>query len=145
MQSDDSAMGQRGRRSATPLSLIFPEDVRPGTRPKPPADLTKDQAEEWRAIVDRMRSDWFPRETHPLLVEYCRRVVELRRIGKMIDQVTSKRKLAVDQYERLLRLQHSQERAATSLATKLRLTPQSRYDKKKQTGSFIPQRPWEEK
>jgi len=34
--------------------------------------LTDEQAEEWRAVVSRMAADWFPRETHGMLLAYCR-------------------------------------------------------------------------
>jgi hypothetical protein len=44
-------------------------------RPAPPDELTEEEAEEWRAIASRMPHDWFTRENHPLLCEYCRHIV----------------------------------------------------------------------
>jgi hypothetical protein len=42
------------------------------------ADLTEDQAAEWRAVVDRLPNDWFPRETHGMLAQFCRHVCTAR-------------------------------------------------------------------
>ncbi len=63
-------MGTRGRKSAAELGVIqgIPE------RPDAPDELTPEQAEEWRAVVDRMPVDWFRREIWPLLCAYCRHV-----------------------------------------------------------------------
>ena len=35
---------------------------------------------EWCAVVNRMPADWFPRETHGMLVQYCRLIVGARRL-----------------------------------------------------------------
>jgi hypothetical protein len=34
-------------------------------------DLTDEQAAEWGAVVDRLPVDWFLRETHGLVAQYC--------------------------------------------------------------------------
>ena len=74
-------MGTRGRKSTAEMAVIhgIPQ------RPKPPGDLTPDQATEWRAIVSRMPTGWFPREIWPLLAQYCRHITNSRHIAGMIE------------------------------------------------------------
>jgi hypothetical protein len=67
--------GRGGRRSAASLSIV---SVLGNERPAPPDELTEEEAEEWRAIASRMPADWFTRENHPLLAEYCRHIVRAR-------------------------------------------------------------------
>ena len=52
--------------------------------PEPPEDQTEEQAAEWRAVVARMRADWFPRETHGLLALYVRHACIARRIARLL-------------------------------------------------------------
>jgi hypothetical protein len=68
-------MAQRGGKSAASLSV---GRVLGNERPAPPDELTEEEAEEWRAIASRMPHDWFTRENHPLLAEYCRHIVRAR-------------------------------------------------------------------
>jgi hypothetical protein len=74
-------MAQRGRKSAALLSI---ESVLGNERPAPPDELTEEEAEEWRAIAGRMPHDWFTRENHPLLAEYCRHIVRARDLAQDI-------------------------------------------------------------
>ncbi len=92
-----------------------------------------------------MPADWFPRETHGVLGQYCRHIVEARRISRLIRQMTAKKRFDLDQYEQLLRMHDKEGRSASMLATRMRITQQSRYDKKRKTGNVVAQRPWEEK
>lgn len=149
-------MGTRGRISGAALSVIGPSGIETVRRPDVPGDLTAEQGAEWRAVVSRLPADWFPRETHPMLSAYCRHVVSARRVAEMIaaleDElsrepedgesratITLKAAKAMD---RLLKMQEREGRAITSLATKMRISQQSTYDKskKKPSGS---QKPWE--
>ncbi len=120
-------MGSRGRPSSAALSVT---PIVPVQRPGPPAELTEAQAQEWRATVARMPTDWFGPEVCPLLVQYVRHIANARAIARLIDAFTPAR-LADDdglrQFARLTRLAERETRAISSLATKLRLTPQSRY------------------
>ena len=147
---------QRGRKSAASMSVMMPIDVVP--RPKPPAAdcLGPDELAEWRAITGRLPPDYFPRETHALLAAYCRHVTAGRRIAAMIktletalteeangglttvEAVSSRAKIM----DRLLGMQDREVRAASSLATRLRLTPQAQKRPEHTPSSFGP-RPWE--
>ena len=78
-------MGARGRKSAASLSVVTPFLQ----RPRPPAELTKEQAKEWRVIVNRLPPDWFQPEVFPLLVAYCRHVASARFVAKQLDAIGS--------------------------------------------------------
>jgi hypothetical protein len=115
------------RKSAAALSVVAPP---PGQkRPEPPAELTEEQAVEWRLVVDRLPPDWFPAETYQLLVAYCRHVVQARVIAELIKDF-HKEWLATDEglhrYDKLTQMADREARAISSLATRMRLSQQSR-------------------
>lgn len=116
------------RKSAAALSVVAPL---PGQkRPEPPEELTKDEAVEWRAVVDRLPADWFPRESHQLLVQYCRHVVKARVIAGLIADFEAEW-TATDEglhrFDKLTMMAEREGRAISSLATRMRLSQQSRY------------------
>ena len=119
-------MGSRDRKSAAEMSVIqgIPQ------RPKPPDELTPEQAEEWREIVTSLPVDWFSRAVWPLLCAYCRHVVNARHIAGLIEDAhkgdLTDRK-ALMRFNRLLGIQQRQSNALAGLATRMRLTNQSRY------------------
>ena len=141
---------QRGRKSTASLSVVR---ALPGSRPEPPDELTTEQAEEWRIIVARMPADWFTRETHPLLVDLCRHIVRARVIAAKIDDFDPEW-LVTDAgartYDRLCAMGERETRMMSSLATKMRLTQQSRYAAKvahtaERKGSNEAVHPWQQK
>jgi len=81
-------------------------------RPSPPDGLTDEQSIEWRAVVDRMPGEWFPPETHGMLAQFCRHVVSARHVAEL-----------------------------TEMATRMRITNQTRFSKDKKTGPMGP-KPW---
>jgi hypothetical protein len=89
-------------------------DLRGDARPQPPEDLTEEQGAEWRAVMDRLPADWFPRETHGLVAQYCRHVSTAQRLA------------------RLLAAQERETRCIASLATRMRMSQQATYDKSKE-------------
>lgn len=136
-------MGLRGRKSAASLSLVTTDAIARDARAEPPDDLTDEQRVEWLSVVNRLPADWFPRETHSVLAQYCRHVVAARRVAQLIDAAeTSGEDFDVQAYDRLLKMQEREGRAMSSLATRMRLTQQSTYEakKKKPTASA---RPWD--
>jgi len=98
-------------------------------RPAVPADFDKDEARHWRDIVNRMPHDWFPAETLPILAALCTDVVTCERVTVELRKVR-RRSLANDaEYKRFAQLTRMKIRLSDSignLATKLRLTNQSR-------------------
>jgi len=129
-------MTQRGRKSAD--SLETPKVTVLHPRPEPPAELTKAQAEEWRAVVDRMPHDWFPRETHPLLVCFVQAVCTTRELERRLQS----KRLTVRDTNLLRQMLDRERKAIVSLARTMRLTQRSRYTKEKKTGP-TGRRPWE--
>ncbi len=143
---------KRGRKSASEIATADVVLLRVPERPAPPAELTRPQRETWKQIVEALPSDWFPRETHPLLAQYCRHVAEAGRIAKLIDEATrhmgERRPGAVETYLGLLRAQQKQTASLKSLATALRLSPSSRMrpevaGRRREGPAAGDRRPWE--
>jgi hypothetical protein len=135
-------MGSRGRTSSASLSVTSAAPVDVIQRPDAPYDLTDEQSEEWWAVVNRMPADWFPRETHSMLAQYCRHVVAARRVSQLIANAEGSDPFDVEGYDRLLKMQEREGRALSSLATRMRLSQQTTYDKSKKKPSAA-KRPWE--
>lgn len=112
-------------------------------RPQAPDDLTDEQAAEWWAIVDRMPADWFQRETHGLLAQYCRHVVSARRISQLIEKAIEDPDLSPKDYDRLLKMQEREGRALSALAVKMRIAQQSTSTHRANKGSRGARKPWE--
>jgi hypothetical protein len=122
--------GRGGRKSAASLSVV---NVLGNERPAPPDDLTEVEAKEWREIANRMPPDWFTRENFPLLTEYCRHIVRSRvlavDIAKFHEFLPEVRLTSdgIRLYDTLLKAADRERAAMVNLATKMRLTQQSRY------------------
>lgn len=138
-------MGDRGRKSAAALSVVKPSDLSPVDRPEAPPELTNEQAHEWNAVVSRMPADWFQRETHGLLAQYCRHVVASRRVADLIESLLNGEAEGdwINDYDRLLKMQEREGRAMSSLATRMRITQHSQFSNKKNTGKKVAKKPWE--
>lgn len=143
-------MATRGRKSAASKEVSAAH--LPGQRPAPPRDLTKFQSDEWRAVVARMPADWFTRETHGLLVQYVRHVENAAKLATAIDAFPASHLLTEDgaeRFDKLTKMAEREGRAMSSLATRMRLTQQSRYKAEtaatasKNAGTAA-KKPWEE-
>jgi hypothetical protein len=137
-------MRQRGRKSAASLTVISSGGIETIRRPDPPTELTNEQADEWRAVVNRLPADWFPRETHQLLAQYCRHTICARRIAQLIEHAESGNELDIETYEKLLRMQDREGRAMSSLATRMRFTQLSTIDHKQARKPQALRKPWDE-
>lgn len=135
-------MEGRGRKSSASLAVISSGTVQAVRRPDAPAELTEEQAAEWASVVSRLPADWFPRETHGMLAQYCRHVVSARRVAQLIADCEASAEFDVENYDRLLRMQEREGRALSSLATRMRLSQQTTYDKSKKKPSQT-RKPWE--
>jgi hypothetical protein len=107
-------MRQRGRKSAELLS--FPAIDGPRPRIMPPASLTKAE----RSLFTEIAADaqHLVQADAPLLASYVQAVLLSRRAGRDLR--------CIDEWEQIVRVM-------ATLATKLRLTPQSRIDAKSLT------------
>jgi hypothetical protein len=111
------------RKSAAALSIA---SRLPNNEPAPaPSDLTPAEQELWGEIVASKPAEWFGVDSAPILKEYVR-------AAAMCDALAGKVATAVDGDDGglvkfFLDLRDKESRRAASLATKLRLTQQSRY------------------
>ena len=132
-------MGQRGRKSGAALEVATVTAI---ARPDAPYDLTDEESEEWWAVVNALPADWFRRETHGLLTQYCRHVVRARRVAQLVHDAEKQKNIDVEAYDRLLKMQEREGRALSSLATRMRITQQATYDESKSKGKPAVKRPW---
>lgn len=91
----------------------------------PPDDLTPDQAARWRAVVDSKPVEWFGPDSAPLLKEYVRAEAMCDLLAVQIETATAGGEPG--EIKALLDMRDKESKRLTSLATKLRLTQQSRY------------------
>ena len=152
-------MANRGRVSAAEREAPNPVGGSVAVlaqRPDPPAWLGDEEAAEWVAIVNRLAADWFPRETHFLLEQYCCHIVEARRLAFLLedlntfdetvqayeldgsemyddagDPIVLRAAYPVDKRNKILMMREREVRSAQSLARSMRLTQQTTYDKSK--------------
>jgi hypothetical protein len=136
-------MGTRGRKSSAALSIAAPSRLETIERPAPPDELTDEQASEWRAVVERMPADWFPRETWPLLIQYCRHVVTAKRVQQLVENLQAEDDFDLAAWEKALKIQRQESGIIAALSTKMRLSQQTSYDKSKKKGSAGRSKPWE--
>ena len=137
-------MSARGRQSTAAREIAhLAGSVASVQRPDAPYDLTDEQADEWRAIVNRLPADWFPREAWPLLAQHCRHVVNSRRVAQLIAAAEGAKSLDIEEYDRLLKMQERESRCIASLATRMRISQQATYDKSRKKGSGGVSKPWE--
>lgn len=129
------------------LAAVATLPVKRDLRPEPPEHLTPAQADLWRTITEAKSADWFAVEALPLLEAYVRAIEQHRRISDAVDAFSGDLS-DPDMIKALNKLHAMQERQANliqSLATKMRLTQQSRWQpstaavKSEAKGS----RPWE--
>src|SRR5690606_31228401 len=109
-------MEGRGRKSAASLEVVQHSGITAVVRPEPPHELTDEQAHEWRAVVNRLPAEWFPRETHGSLAQYCRHVVTAGRVAQLIGAMEAQEDFAVDEYDKLLKMQDRESRAIAALS-----------------------------
>lgn len=116
---------KRGRRSSADLSIVPVTPLGAVERVRPPADLTDEQVEVWVAVVNSQAADWFDESTAPLLAQYCRHVIEAKRLARMREQSDGFKEFSLEDLDLLLRMQERESRAVAMLATKMRLSQQS--------------------
>lgn len=117
-------MGTRGRTSMA--ALMVPENLTEIVqRPDAPYDLSDEQADEWRAVVDAMPAGHFMRGNYALLTQYCRHVVAARRLGLLIEASAKQTEFDRKEFGVLLQLQAAESSSITRLLRSMRLTQQS--------------------
>ena len=97
----------------------------PAVHLRAPDYLTVPQKEIWAQTVNARAADYFGEDSLPLLAEYCR-------AAAMCDSLAIEIEAAMaggegKDVKTLLQLRDMESRRLTSIATKLRITNQSRY------------------
>ena len=128
-------MKQRGRVS---IENALARDARKLVFPPPPG-LGEEEAREWKVIMERMGGDWLPPETHFILEDLCCHIVFRRHLAA---RMAKHRNMKIKELQVLSRMMRSESQIVGSLATKLRLTPQSTVVPDKRKASVIVA-PWE--
>ena len=124
-----------------------------GERPNPPADLTEEQAVIWRATCASEGADFFSTDAlRELLKDYCRHKTTAAVLTK---QIAAYEALlpgpmgddTLKEFDRITKMRDRETKAAADLATKLRITNQSRYTPKAAAtaakNASVARKPWE--
>lgn len=134
-------MGTRGRKSAAELEIV--PAIQVCERQKAPHDLTDEECEVWSAVVNTEPAERFSRSNIPLLQQFCRHVVQARRIAELIEKATSDTDLAVADWDRLLRMQERESRQIATLATKMCISQRSTVNWRGNKKPDQRRKPWE--
>ena len=115
--------------------------VTPGKRPAPPPGLDERETKIWSEVTRQLPADWFSTDSAPVLRELIRHIrhsddlqSDITRARAALDQAKKEPgptgKLLAEarkEWLTLLRAHGYQSERIGTLSTKLRLTPQSRY------------------
>ena len=141
-------MATRGRKSVSALSIpkaviVFDK------RLEAPVHLTDAEREIWLSVVNDQPANSFTVTHAPLLELYCRHIINARLLADEIlnfDRAWIASDEGLKRYDRLLSMAERESRAASSLATRLRITRQA-IDQQTVARSIINEpttkKPWE--
>jgi len=137
---------KRGRKSAADGELevvpLIPGDAKPGA----PPDLSIEEAEVWKSVVDAMPLRYFGRETWPVLRALCAHQVAANFARERYLKAV-KGKTKPDMLEALARLYNRETEAVYKASEKLRLTKSSRGHpivNERQKANQVIKRPWDD-
>ena len=127
-------MQQRGRKSSAASAVVV---ALPGRLPQPPADLTDEAKEIWQRVTASENPDFFATAaTQQLLALYCQHMSTAAKLGRVVEAAMNQDPAELEEGERpasikdinaLLSMRDRESKSALTLATKLRLTNQSRF------------------
>jgi hypothetical protein len=124
-------MAKRGRASSAELIVAKTIDtslIGVSQRLPAPKHLTDAELSVWLEVVNDQPASSFTPTHAPLLEMYCRHVVNARKISDEVlsfDIAWIADDDGLKRYDRLLAMAERESRAASSLATRLRITRQS--------------------
>lgn len=120
-------------------------------RPDAPDDLTEAQASIWTATVESEGPEFFNTAAlRELLKDYCRHKVTAAALTEQVEKYDATSVMAPDvaqTFDRVTKMRDRETKAAADLATKLRLTNQSRYTPKAAAtaakNATVSKKPWD--
>lgn len=122
-------MKQRGRKSAASLEVAKVSiDVSSTQRLLAPAHISEAERGVWLQVVNDQPADAFSPTHLPLLELYCRHIVQARVLAEELanfDRAWLADDDGLKRYDRILAMAEREGRAASSLATRLRITRQA--------------------
>jgi phage terminase small subunit len=113
----------------------------PLARPEPPPALTPAQAKVWRKVVQAMPANWFRPEMLELLEAYSVLVDRWRGVRADVNAMQASGVIG-EKFYKAVRQETNMGRSVMVMATKLRLTPRTVYDKTKKKPVAL-RKPWE--
>lgn len=120
-------MTARDRKSSASLTVKMP-DIGVSKRLPAPPTLSDAEMAVWTEVVNDQPASAFTTTHGPMLEMYCRHVVNNRVIADEIlnfDRAWISDDDGLKRYDTLLRIAERESRAASSLATRLRITRQA--------------------
>lgn len=123
-------MQQRGRKSISSLEVITPLPTR---MLEPPSDLNAEEASVWARTAATKPLDWWDAGSAPLLAQFSRAKVQSDKIAALMNAsmaILSTDPEELGRYDKLQKVQNRLSSELANLATKMRLTQQSRYNAK---------------
>jgi hypothetical protein len=123
-------MAKPGRKSDAELSVItkMPNALQ---RPSAPEYMTERQKQIWNDVVESEPVEWFQSAaTQGMLHDFCCHRESVEQISEALSAFKAewlKSNEGAKRYSDLTKMRASETKAAASLATKMRLTNQSRY------------------
>jgi hypothetical protein len=137
--------GIRGRESSASREVIIRDDDEGIiARPRPPAGLTVEEADEWIGLCNAVPATYFPPATWHVVTSLCRHIVVERHIAQMIAHVehSTKKNFDLAKYERLIRHLRSESEMIAKLLRTLRLTHLAAYAKDRAPLPEAVPKPW---
>lgn len=134
-------MGARGPKSAGELE-VTPSNVTSIERPRVPASLGPEEAEEWRRIVNSQPAEWLTAGFDTLLESYCRQTVLERREARIVEHILASDEFDEAAYSRATSRLDRASRTKSSLGIRLGFAHSTSYENKKAKGKG-PKKPWQ--
>jgi hypothetical protein len=121
-------MAKRGKPSAAAQSVGFVTPISPEKRLQAPMHISDAERSVWVEVINDQPAGAFSATHSPLLELYCRHVTNARIIADEVmnfDRAWIADDDGLKRYDRLLAMAERESRAASSLATRLRITRQA--------------------
>lgn len=122
-------MQQRGRKSADSLAVAsIASPLETSKRLSAPVHLSDAELSVWLEVVNDQPASAFTPTHGPMLELYCRHIVQARILADELanfDRAWMADDDGLKRYDRLLTMAERESRAASSMATRLRITRQA--------------------
>src|SRR5262245_55364332 len=136
-------MGVRGRKSGEQLTVLPKQPLEAVERQRAPHDLTDEETEIWAAVINSQPADWFSPANIPLLSQYCRHVIQAKRIAELVEKATADPNLSIQDYDRLLKMAEPETRAIAALASRMRICQQALTNHRGHKKAQVARKLWE--